>query len=299
MLSGSYPKLMGVMNITPDSFFDGGKYFTLDAAIQRAQHMVDEGVDFIDIGGESTRPQASPVTPETEMQRVIPIIKALKATLPVPLSIDTRHPHTLEAAIMAGVDFVNDITALQNPDMLRLVAGISLPVCLMHMQGEPQTMQRDPHYEDVVEDILHFFDERLEACEQAGISRDRICLDPGFGFGKTVAHNMCLLANITRFADLGCPLVIGLSRKSVLGHLLGCEPEDRLIGSVTAATIAAMQANVIIRAHDIAATRQAIQVIQAVGANDNIKQRHGCRGRLPVRRSAQREGGCRPVVGQQ
>lgn len=264
MLNGVYPKLMGVLNVTPDSFYDGGKYNTLEAAVLRAQQMVAEGADIIDIGGESTRPQATPITPETECERVIPLITALKATINIPISIDTYHPTTLNAAIAAGVDFVNDITALQNPDMMRLVAHSQLPVCIMHMQGTPQTMQANPQYYDVVEELVAFFEARIIACEKAGIVREKICIDPGFGFGKTLKHNMQILANLKRLTYLGCPVVIGLSRKSMFNHLLGCVSEDRLIGSITAATIAALQANVIIRAHDVKATRQAIQVIQSV-----------------------------------
>lgn len=266
MLTGCYPKLMGVLNVTPDSFYDGGQYHQIESALARARQMVAEGADIIDLGGESSRPGATPITPEIECKRVIPVIKALKESMSVPLSIDTYHPQTLEAAIEAGVDFVNDITALTDPEMMRLTAQAGLPVCLMHMQGTPQQMQASPHYTDVVEEIVDFFEARLVACAQAGITREKIFLDPGFGFGKNLDHNLQLLAHLHRFTSLGCPLLIGLSRKSMWEHLLGIEPEERLIASTTGAVIAALQAPCLIRTHDVAAMKQAIQVIKAVKA---------------------------------
>lgn len=265
LLNGQYPKIMGVLNVTPDSFYDGGRFTTVDVALKRAAQMVADGVDIIDIGGESTRPQATPITPAEEMQRVLPVIRALKTHCDVPISIDTYHPDTLTAAVAAGATFINDITALKNPDMMSIAVETQLPVCLMHMQGTPKNMQKNPQYQDVVQDIADFFKARIAACLNAGIKQENICLDPGFGFGKTMTHNLNLLANVSKFMQFDCPLLIGLSRKSLFGQLLDKPVEERKVGSLTGAIIAATQTNrAIIRTHDVKEMRDAVKVIQAV-----------------------------------
>lgn len=264
MLDGVYPKIMGVLNVTPDSFSDGGKFNGYDAALRQASQMLSEGVDIIDIGGESTRPNATPVTPDEEMSRVLPIIRGITEHLGLPISIDTYHPETLAAALEAGAGFINDITALQNPQMMAIAAQAQCPVCLMHMQGSPQNMQNQPFYHDVIEEVLDFFQAQIEACEAAGIAKENICLDPGFGFGKNISHNLRLLANLSAINRFNLPLVIGLSRKSLFGQLLDKAVSERLIGSITGAVLAAQQSRIIIRTHDVAPTRDAVKVIQAV-----------------------------------
>ena len=260
----THPQVMGVLNVTPDSFSDGGDFFSLDKAVARALQMEAEGAAIIDIGGESTRPGAAPVTLEDEIRRVVPVIEALQSRLKVPISIDTRKPGVMRAAIQAGAGFINDINALREPGALEVAAGFAVPVCLMHMQGEPRTMQEDPRYENVVDEVADFLQRRITACEQAGVGRERLLLDPGFGFGKTVAHNLYLLERLNVLTRLGLPLVVGLSRKSMIARLLGLEPGERLPASVALAVLAVERGARLVRSHDVAATWQALQMVVAL-----------------------------------
>jgi dihydropteroate synthase len=256
---------MGIINITPDSFSDGGHYYDSSRAIAHAFEMVEQGADILDIGGESTRPGAAEVSVQEELDRVIPVLEALKAEVGVPISIDTSKPMVMQEALSRGADMVNDVRALQEEGALEVVARSDVSICLMHMQGEPRTMQENPHYTNVVSDITDFFRTRLSACEQAGISHQRILLDPGFGFGKTLEHNIQLLANLEQFQGLGCPLLVGMSRKRMIGSLLGDVPVDqRVTGSVAAAVIAAMKGAAIIRVHDVGPTVEAMKVVSAI-----------------------------------
>jgi dihydropteroate synthase len=260
----THPQVMGVLNVTPDSFSDGGDFFSLDKAVARALQMEAEGAAIIDIGGESTRPGAAPVTLEDEIRRVVPVIEALQSRLKVPISIDTRKPGVMRAALQAGAGFINDINALREPGALEVAAGFAVPVCLMHMQGEPRTMQEDPRYDNVVEEVAEFLQQRITACEQAGVGRERLLLDPGFGFGKTVAHNLYLLERLNALTRLGLPLVVGLSRKSMIARLLGLEPGERLPASIALAVLAVERGARLVRSHDVAATWQALQMAVAL-----------------------------------
>lgn len=257
-------KIMGILNVTPDSFSDGGRFFSFDDAIAKAMQMIEEGVDIIDIGGESTRPGATPIDPLEECQRVIPVIEYLKKTVSIPLSIDTRHAVVMEAAIDAGVSMVNDVSALQGQGALEIVAAAKVPVCLMHMKGEPTSMQLQPHYENILDEIYHFFQKRIDACVNAGISKKDIWIDPGFGFGKTLAHNLTLLGNLSFFKSLGCPILVGLSRKSLFGQIIHATVDNRMIASIAGATLAAIQGACVIRTHDVAQTKEAILVVNEV-----------------------------------
>lgn len=256
---------MGVLNVTPDSFSDGGWYTTLDRALQRARDMVAEGADIVDIGGESTRPGAPAVSVQEELDRVLPVVEAVARELPAVVSIDTSKPEVMQAALGAGAGMINDVRALQAPGALAVAAASRAAVCLMHIQGTPATMQLAPHYEAVVAEIKAFLAERMRACEAAGIRRDRILIDPGFGFGKTLEHNLLLLRHLDEFRQLGAVLLVGLSRKSMIGKLLhDAPPGERLYGSLAAAVIAAWQGAQILRVHDVGATAQALQVCAAV-----------------------------------
>lgn len=260
-------QVMGILNVTPDSFSDGGLFQVRDAALRHVEQMLTEGVDIIDVGGESARPGAAPVTVQAELERVVPVIAAIRERFAVPVSVDTSKPEVMQAAVAAGADLVNDVRALQEPGALDACARLSVPVCLMHMQGQPRTMQQEPHYTDVVQDICQFFTERMAACAQAGIARGRLILDPGFGFGKTLYHNLDLLNRLDEFAVLGLPILVGMSRKSMIGALLDNRPVDgRLQGSVAAAVIAAMKGASIVRVHDVAATVDAMKLVNAVVA---------------------------------
>lgn len=260
----SHPVVMGVLNITPDSFSDGGRFLDPDKAVAQARAMVEEGAAIIDIGGESTRPGAAQVSAEEELDRVLPVLEALH-DVPVPISIDTTKPAVMAQAVAAGATLINDVRALQEAGALEVAASLGVPVCLMHMQGTPRTMQADPQYEDVVGDIHRFFEQRMEACLAAGIGEHNIVLDPGFGFGKNLAHNLALLRRLHEFLDLGRPLLVGLSRKSMLGKLLDDAPADqRLPGGIAAAVIAVWQGASIVRAHDVKATVDALKVCDAV-----------------------------------
>lgn len=257
------PLVMGVLNVTPDSFSDGGRYFGHENALGRARAMVEEGADLIDIGGESTRPGAAPVPEDEELRRVLPVIEALHGA-GVPLSVDTRRPRVMREAIAAGISMVNDVEALRAPGALETVARGDCAVCLMHMQGRPATMQAAPHYADVVGEVKAFLRGRMAACLGAGIARERIVVDPGFGFGKTLIHNLELLRHLGELVKLGVPVLAGLSRKSMLGAILGRPEADRTAASLAAALLAAERGARILRVHDIRETRDALAVWQAL-----------------------------------
>ncbi len=261
------PLVMGVLNVTPDSFSDGGRFTSLDAAITQAETMIESGVDIIDIGGESTRPGASPVPVEEELRRVMPVIYALRDA-GKPLSIDTRRPEVMREAIEAGADMINDISGFRAEGSLRLLRDSDCALCIMHMQGEPQTMQQSPAYEDVCADVTAFLAQQAAAAVEAGISRQRLCVDPGFGFGKTLAHNLDLLARVGEIQQaLGLPLLAGLSRKSMIAKLTGKPDADRTAGSLAAALFAASQGARIVRVHDVAETVDALRVWQAAASH--------------------------------
>jgi len=257
------PLVMGVVNVTPNSFSDGGLYFDSQQAVAHARRLIDEGADLIDIGGESTRPGARPVDAPEELRRVVPVLRALNDAS-VPLAVDTTKPHVMRAALEEGASLINDVTALRAPGALELAAAFDVGLCMMHMQGDPRTMQLAPHYDDVVDEVRNFLSERISAAAAIGIARDRIAIDPGFGFGKTVEHNLELLRNLGRLADLGAPVLVGLSRKSTLGAITGRPATDRLAASVAAALIAVQRGARILRVHDVAATRDALAVQAAV-----------------------------------
>ena len=259
----SRPLIMGVVNVTPDSFSDGGLYADPKRAIAHARQLAAEGADMLDIGGESTRPGAAPVSLEEERRRVLPVLEALAGGA-VPVSVDSRKPALMREAIAAGASMVNDVTALSAPGALEAVAKSPVAVCLMHMQGEPGTMQANPSYRDVVGEVRDFLAGRIAAAESAGISRERIVADPGFGFGKSLEHNLALLRALGEFRALGVTLMAGLSRKAMLGKLTGREPDERVHASVAAALAAVQNGAHIVRVHDVAATRDALAVWQAV-----------------------------------
>lgn len=262
-LSLERPLIMGIVNVTPDSFSDGGAFFDTDAAIAHAHQLVEEGVDILDIGGESTRPGAAPVPVEQELARIIPVLRGLRG-LDVPISIDTVKTEVMRAALDEGAAIINDITALSAPGALELVAASDAGVCLMHMQGEPRTMQAAPHYEDVVAEVKDYLAARMGAALAHGMARERIMLDPGFGFGKTVAHNLSLLRHLDAITALDVPVLVGWSRKSSLGAITGRPANDRLAASVAAAMLAVQRGAAIVRVHDVAATHDALAVLQAV-----------------------------------
>ena len=260
----STPQVMGILNVTPDSFSDGGKYAQFDYALEQAEQMIADGATIIDIGGESTRPGAEAVSEHDELARVIPVLKAIKQRFNIVVSIDTSKAKVMSAAIDAGADMINDVRALQNDGCLAAIANSNIPVCLMHMQGIPKNMQNSPSYDDVINDIIVFFQQRIDTCISAGIARERLILDPGFGFGKTLEQNFHLLANLSKFNQLGLPLLAGLSRKSMIGNLLNREVEQRLAGSLATAIIAAQQGAQIIRVHDVQETVDALKILKAV-----------------------------------
>ena len=256
--------VMGVLNITPDSFSDGGLFLSRERALERAMQMAEEGADIIDVGGESTRPGAAAVSLADELARVVPVIEALHKSLAIPLSIDTSKPEVMRDAVAAGAGMINDVRALRAPQALSAAAQLGVPVCLMHMQGEPRTMQDDPHYEDVVAEVKSFLHARREACIAEGIPEQRIVLDPGFGFGKTAEHNLTLLRQLDQLKVLGSPLLVGLSRKSVIGKVLDLPIDQRVHASVALAVIAARSGANMVRTHDVRATREAIRMAEAV-----------------------------------
>ncbi|MBS1223230.1 MAG: dihydropteroate synthase [Proteobacteria bacterium] len=266
VLDLSRPAVMGVLNVTPDSFSDGGRYLHLTDALRRAEAMVEEGAALIDVGGESTRPGAAPVSVQEELDRVLPVVERLARELPVPISVDTSRPEIIHAAARAGAGLINDVRALRLPGALEAAAASGLPMCLMHMQGAPATMQQEPVYADVVAEVRAFLAERVRVCEAAGIPRERILADPGFGFGKTLDHNLILLRHLDRFTDLAAGVLVGVSRKSMIGALLNAPVGERLSGGLAAAVIAFWQGANIIRAHDVRETVQALCVCAAARA---------------------------------
>jgi dihydropteroate synthase len=268
-LDFSRPLVMGIVNITPDSFSDGGRHLHCDAALAHAHQLIAEGADILDIGGESTRPGAFPVSVQEELDRVMPVIEGMRDA-PVPISIDTCKPEVMRAALAAGASMVNDINALQQQDALAVVVASDAAVCLMHKQGNPQTMQEQPHYQDVVAEVLQFLRARIAAVEAAGIARERIVVDPGFGFGKTLEHNLTLLSNLDAIAELGVPLLAGLSRKSMLGAITGQDVDHRVHASVAAAMLAVQRGARIVRVHDVRATVDVLKIWQAVNSGDAI-----------------------------
>ena len=261
------PCVMGIVNVTPDSFSDGGKFAATEAAIAHGLELVAQGAGILDIGGESTRPGATPVPLDEELARVIPVIEGLSKQVNVPISIDTYKPEVMRAAIAAGAAIVNDVFALREPGGLEVVAASDAGVCLMHSQGTPQTMQADPQYQDVVTEVIGFLRERMASAEAHGIARDRIMLDPGFCFGKRSVHNLALLRELKILCELGQPVLVGLSRKSVLGQITGNDVDARLHASIAAAVIAAMKGARILRVHDVKATVDALNIVSAVEAS--------------------------------
>ena len=270
---------MGIVNVTPDSFSGDGRALA-DAAIVHGMKLAEEGADLLDVGGESTRPGAEPVSVDDEIARVVPVIEALAKRTELPISVDTSKPEVMRAAVAAGAGMINDVYALRREGALDAAAELKVPVVLMHMLGEPRTMQDDPHYDDVVSDVRRFLAERIFACEMSGIDKKRIVADPGFGFGKTLEHNLALLANLDQLAALGVPLMAGLSRKAMVGTLTGREKHaDRAAGSAAAAMVAVQKGAAIVRVHDVAATRDALAVWEGVA-----------RGIKPVKKEAKSFG---------
>lgn len=257
------PLVMGIVNVTPDSFSDGGRHLRADAALEHARRLIAEGADLLDIGGESTRPGSLPVSAREELDRIIPVIEGLRG-ISAPLSVDTSKPEVMRAALAAGASMINDIGALQQPGALEAVAASDAAVCLMHMRGTPQTMQEQPSYRDVVSEVKDFLRARMAAAETAGIARERIAIDPGFGFGKTLEHNLALLRGLGAFGDLNVPVLAGLSRKAMLGKITGQDVEHRLHASVAAALLAVQRGAKIVRVHDVRATVDALKVWNAV-----------------------------------
>jgi dihydropteroate synthase len=260
----SQPQVMGILNVTPDSFSDGGVFFVPEQAVSRAVRMVEEGAAIIDVGGESTRPGATPVAVDEELRRVIPVVEALHAVLPVPVSIDTRRPEVMQAAVAAGAGLINDVNALQAPGAIEMAARLDVPVCLMHMQGTPESMQQLPGYGDVVAEVTNFLLARANLCLQQGIGREQILLDPGFGFGKTSTHNLQLLQHLQQLVATGFPVLVGLSRKSLIGQTLGLPVDKRLYPGIALAVLAVWKGAAIVRCHDVRATLEAIRMCEAV-----------------------------------
>jgi dihydropteroate synthase len=268
------PRVVGILNLTPDSFSDGGSHDSVDAAVAHALKMVEEGADMIDVGGESTRPGAADVSVDEELRRVIAVIEQLAARSDIPIGIDTSKPEVMRAAVAAGAGMINDVYALRREGAMEAAAELRVPVCLMHMQGEPRSMQDAPHYDDVVGEVHRFLTDRLFACELAGIERRNVMVDPGFCFGKTLEHNLALLAALDRFTSLGSGVYAGLSRKSMIGTLTGRQvPAERVAGSVAAALIAVQRGARMVRVHDVAATVDALAVWQPVHALDAAPRR--------------------------
>lgn len=262
------PQVMGILNVTPDSFSDGGQFSRIDSALRQAEQMIADGATIIDIGGESTRPGAKEVSVNDELARVIPVLKAINARFNIIVSIDTSKATVMSEGITYGAGIINDVRALQNEGCLPVLAqDQSVGICLMHMQGLPRTMQHNPHYANLIDDITTFFQQRILACKQAGINTSRLILDPGFGFGKSLEQNYSLLANMAKFQCLDLPILAGLSRKSMIGNLLDREVNERLAGSLATAIIAAQQGAKIIRVHDVKETVDALKVLQATTIN--------------------------------
>lgn len=269
-LDMNHPHVMGILNVTPDSFSDGGQHNALIDAVKHANAMINAGATIIDVGGESTRPGAAEVSVDEELSRVIPVVEALAQRFEVWISVDTSQGEVMKESARVGAHLINDVRALHLPGALQAAAETGLPVCLMHMQGEPRTMQQAVHYDDVFADVNRFFIEHIARCEAAGITKDKLLLDPGFGFGKNLTHNYQLLARLSEFHCHGLPLLVGMSRKSMVGQLLNIGPEQRLSGSLACAVIAAMQGAQILRVHDVKETVEAIRVVEAtLSAKEN------------------------------
>jgi len=263
ILDLSHPHIMGILNVTPDSFSDGGQHNSLVEAVKHANLMINAGATIIDIGGESTRPGAAEVSVDEELSRVIPAVEAIAQRFEVWISVDTSKPEVIRESARVGAHIINDIRSLQEPGALEAAAETGLPVCLMHMQGEPKNMQQAPHYDDVFADVNRFFIDQISRCEAAGISKEKLLLDPGFGFGKNLTHNYQLLARLSELHHFGLPLLVGMSRKSMVGQLLNVGPDQRLSGSLACAVIAAMQGANIIRVHDVKESVEAMRVVEA------------------------------------
>ncbi|WP_315708473.1 dihydropteroate synthase [Brenneria uluponensis] len=263
ILDLSCPQVMGILNVTPDSFSDGGKHATLDAALFHAQEMIAAGATLIDVGGESTRPGANAVSVEEELSRVIPVVEALSQRFDTWISVDTSKPEVITASALAGAHLINDIRSLQEPGALEAASATGLPVCLMHMQGLPETMQHAPYYDNLLDEVFAFFEHHIARCVNADLQKGRLLLDPGFGFGKSLAHNYQILAHLKEMHRFGLPLLVGMSRKSMIGQVLNVPPLDRVHGSVACAVIAAMQGAHIIRVHDVKETVDAMRIVEA------------------------------------
>ena len=274
VLDLSSPVVMGVLNVTPDSFSDGGQFFTLDAALRHAELLINEGALILDIGAESTRPQAQIVSEQQELDRVLPVIAAIKQRFDIIISLDTSSPQVMLEGAKLGVGLINDVRALQRDGALAAAAKTQLAICLMHMQGQPATMQQQPQYASVIDEVYAFLKQRIDMCHQAGINHSRLLIDVGFGFGKTLTHNLQLLAQLSQFKQLQCPILVGMSRKSMLGAILdGAPVNQRLFAGLSAATIAALNGAHIIRTHDVLATKEALAVVAALlalGEHNNV-----------------------------
>ena len=267
----SFPQVMGIVNMTPDSFSDGGNYNNLDDAMRRVDNMIQAGATFIDVGGESTRPGAADVSTSEELDRVIPLVEKIARYFDVWISVDTSKPEVITEASKAGAHLINDIRALTLPGALKAAQKTELPVCIMRMQGDPKTMQNAPHYQqDIYQEVDSFFTEHIQRCVTAGIAREKIILDPGFGFGKTLAHNYRLLATLEKFHHFNLPILVGMSRKSMVGQVLNVPPKERVLGSVSCAVIAAMKGAQIIRVHDVKETFDAMRIVQATLAEQSF-----------------------------
>ncbi len=258
------PSVMGVLNVTPDSFSDGGKFISPKSALQQARKMVTAGAEILDVGGESTRPGADPVGEQEELDRVIPVIESICAEFDVVVSIDTSKPGVMRAAVAAGATMINDVCALQVDGALAAAAELQQPVCLMHMQGQPRSMQAEPQYDDVVDEVTQFLENRVTQCVEAGLGKDLLLVDPGFGFGKTTVHNVELLANLRQLQRIGCPVLIGVSRKSTLGVITGRDVDELIPASIAAAVVAVMHGAQIVRAHDVVETLDALNVVRCL-----------------------------------
>lgn len=264
MLALRYPAVMGILNVTPDSFSDGGRFNTVAAALAHSRAMIEAGADIIDVGGESTRPGALAVSLSEELERVVPVIERIRSVSDIPVSVDTSTPEVMRAAASAGASMINDVRALRRQGAVQAAAATGLPVCLMHMQGEPGTMQRAPRYHDLIGEIIAFFQERLDQCEKAGITPENVILDPGVGFGKTPAHNLQIINRLSEFRALGRPLLVGLSRKSTIAKMIGDTTRDRTFGSVAGAVMAVARGASIVRVHDVGPTVDALKVTAAI-----------------------------------
>ena len=262
----SQPQVMGILNVTPDSFSDGGKHTNVSQALDHALRMIDEGATFIDIGGESTRPGAPNVSLQEELDRTIPVIEAVAKNTPCVISIDTSKADVMREAVKAGAGLINDVRALQEPGALQVAAEAQVPVCLMHMQGQPRTMQQSPEYDDVVNDVGQFLLARTKVCEEAGIAKDKILFDPGYGFGKSLEHNYTLVKHLPSLMKLGYPVLVGMSRKSMIGNLLNRKVDERLAGSISLATIVAQMGAQIIRVHDVKETADAVNIVKMLNS---------------------------------